>query len=176
MPKTLNVGSPSIFVTVTAWVAIVLAALVSAVALVQRAEVASLLPQWQHTVLPPASGLLLQYLPWVLGAAAVLSLLLVAGAVGLLLRLEWARRVFIGLAALAIVANLLGLWLQYEVVHAVVQATLGQSGLPASAAGSSSGLTTLAQLMGLVLPLAACGLLGWVIRGLNSERVRQEFA
>lgn len=176
MPRTLNVGAPSIFVTLTAWAAIVLTGFVGVTALVQHAEVASLLPQWQGAALPAPSGLQLETLPWVLAAAAVLSALLVAGAVGLLLRLEWARRAFIGLAALAIVANLLGLWLQHEVVQAVVQATLVRSGLLVAAAGLVGGLATVAQATGLLLVLATCALLGWVIRSLMSERVRQEFA
>jgi hypothetical protein len=174
MPQTYNVGSRSVFVDLTAWVAIVLAALVSVVAGLQHAEATSMLPQWQQSPLPGAG--LLQYLPRALAAAAVLSLLLVAASVGLLLRLDWARRVFIGLLALAMAAHLFGLWLQHTVVRALVQGTLAQGGLPAEAAGRFDGLAMATQVMGLVLTLAACGLLAWVMRRLMSEPVRQEFA
>ena len=44
MPQTFNVGARSLFVTVTAWIAIVLSALVSASAVVQNAFVASVAP------------------------------------------------------------------------------------------------------------------------------------
>lgn len=44
MTQTDNVGSRSLFVTVTAWAFIVLAALASVSALLQRAELASILP------------------------------------------------------------------------------------------------------------------------------------
>ena len=44
MPQTYNVGSKSLFVTLTAWVFIVLAALASVSALLQNAAVASFLP------------------------------------------------------------------------------------------------------------------------------------
>ena len=40
MPQTFNVGARSVFVTVTAWVAIILSGLISASALVQNALVA----------------------------------------------------------------------------------------------------------------------------------------
>jgi len=176
MPTTFNIGSRSRFVTLTAWVAIVLAALFGAAAVVQYAEVASQLPQWQRVELPVLTAWLLQYLPWVVGAAAALSLLWVAAAVGLLLRLEWARRAFIALTALVIVAQLLGLWLQHEVMQAVLAGTLGQVQLPAAAAGLFDGLATATQALAVALTLAGCALLGWVIRRLSSEPVRQEFA
>jgi len=176
MPTTYNVGSRSLFVTLTAWTAILLAALAGAAATVQYAEVASLLPQWQRAELPRLTGWLLHYLPWVVATAAVLSLGLVAAAVGLLLRLEWARRVFIGLTALAILAQLLGLWLQHEVMQAVLAGTLSRVALPDAAAGLFDGLATTAQGLAMLLTLAACVLLAWVIRRLSSEPVRQEFA
>jgi len=176
MPKTFNVGAPSLFVTVTAWMAIVLATVVAVLSGWQQAEVASLLPQWQQRELPAVSGWLLRGLPWVLALATALSVLLMASAVGLLLRLDWARRVFIGLVALAIAANLFGLWLQHEAVQLWVQQTLGAITLPGPAAGVFGGLLTLAQVMAGVVTLAAAALLAWVIGRLNSESVRQEFA
>lgn len=175
MPQTLNVGSRSLFVTVTAWAAIVLAALVSAVAGLQQAEMNSSLPQWQQQLNRTLAGWLLDYLPWVMGATAVLALLMAAAAVGLLLRADWARRVFIVLAALAIAVQAIGLWLQHEVMQALVVRTLGRGGLPAEAADTFGGLAAAAQVLGVLVWLAACALLVWVIRGLMSEPVRQEF-
>jgi hypothetical protein len=179
MPQTYSVGSRSVFVDLTAWVAIVLAALVSVVAGLQHAEASSMLPQWQLNAPPDAAHVgagLMHYLPRALAAAAVLSLLLVAASVGLLLRLDWARRVFIGLLGLAMAAHLFGLWLQHAVVRALVHGTLAQGGLPVEAAGRFDGLAMATQVMGLVLTLAACALLAWVMRRLMSEPVRQEFA
>ena len=176
MPKTLNVGAPSRFVNLVAWAAIVLAALVAVLAGLQQAEVVSMLPQWQQRPLPLVSAWLLRDLPWVLGAAAVLSLLLVAAAIGLLLRLDWARRTFIGLVMAAIVAHLGGLWLQHELVQVLVLDSLPAGSLPAAAAGLFGGLATAAQVLGMLLTLAACTLLVWVIAQLRSETVRQEFA
>ncbi|MBX3606210.1 MAG: hypothetical protein KF788_13100 [Piscinibacter sp.] len=180
MPQTFNVGARSLFVTLTAWVFIVLAAFASASALVQNAMVASLLPGWQlsgvQQPLPLLTGLLIAYLPWFVGAGLVLSLATLASAVGLLLRLEWARRVFIGLLVLAIVANLLGLWFQHEVVQSVVDATLRSSPLPQQALGVFGGFVTAARLMAVVMTLGACGMLVWIIRRLMSTPIRQEFA
>jgi hypothetical protein len=178
MPQTFNVGARSIFVTVTAWVFIVLGALASVSALVQNALVASLAPASDAHLpaLPLLTSLLLGYLPWVVGTGLVMSLATLASAIGLLLRLDWARRAFIGLLAVAIVANLLGLWLQHEVVQSVVANTLSGAPLPAQAIGVFGGFVTAARVMAVLVTLGACSMLGWIIRRLMSPAVRQEFA
>ena len=180
MPNTLSVGARSLFVTATAWVFIILAALTSASALVQNAAVASLMPglhlATERNPLPLLTGLLLGYLPWVVGAGLVVSVATLASAVGLLLRLDWARRSFIGLLVLAIVANLLGLWLQQEVVQSVVSNTLSSVAIPAQALGVFGGFVTAARVMAVLMTLVGCALLGWIIRRLMSAGVRQEFA
>ncbi len=175
MTQTFNVGAPSRFVTVTAWVCIVLGAATTGWAGLQHAAAASLAVP--APVAPPlVTGWLLAYLPWVVGAGLVLSLATLGAAVGLLLRQEWARRVLIGLLGLAIVANLLGLWIQHEVVQALVSHTLDGAPLPAQAAGVFGGFVTAARLMGAAVTLGACGLLAWVIGRLMSPAVRREFA
>jgi uncharacterized membrane protein len=180
MPQTYNVGARSLFVTATAWVFIILAALTSVSALVQNAAVASLMPGLQFTPdqssLPMLTGLLVGYLPWVVGAGLVLSLATLASAIGLLLRLDWARRTFIGLLIVAIFANLLGLWLQQELLQSVVNSTLSGVSIPARALGVFGGFVTAARVMAVLMTLVGCFLLGWIIRRLMSAAVRQEFA
>ncbi len=180
MPQTYNVGSRSLFVTATAWVFIVLAALTSAAAIVQNAAVASLLPglvlPLDRAALPLLTGFLLGYLPWVVGAGLVVSCATLAAAVGLLLRLNWARRAFIGLLAFAIVANLLGVWLQQEVTQSVVDATLRSARLPQAALDVFGGFVALTRVLGVLLTLCACGVLAWIMQRLMSFNVRQEFA
>jgi hypothetical protein len=178
MPQTYTVGARSLFVTTTAWVFIVLAALTSLSALVQNAAVTSLMPGWQMAAehMPLLTGLLIGYLPWVVGAGLVMSLATLASAVGLLLRLDWARRTFIGLLIVAIVANLMGLWLQQEVVQSVVSSTLSSVAIPQKAMGVFGGFVTAARVMAVLMTLVGCLLLGWIIRRLMSAGVRQEFA
>jgi hypothetical protein len=180
MPQTFNVGARSLFVTVTAWVFIILAALTSASAVVQNAAVASLMPGLRFATerdpLPLLTGLLIGYLPWVVGMGLVMSLATLASAVGLLMRLDWARRTFIGLLVVAIFANLLGLWLQHEVVQSVVSNTLSSVAIPQQAMGVFGGFVTAARVMAVLMTLVGCSLLGWIIRRLMSATVRQEFA
>ena len=180
MPQTFNVGSRSLFVTLTAWVFFALGAMASISALLQNATLASWLPGLQGLgaaqPLPWLTGLLIGYLPWVMGAGLAVSLATMASALGLVMRLEWARCCFIALLGLAIAANLLGLWLQHEVVQSVVEATLARSPLPAAAAHVFGGFVAASQLMAVVMSLAACALLAWIMRRLMSASVRQEFA
>ena len=178
MPQTYNVGARSLFVTAIAWVFIVLAVLTSMSALVQNAAVASLMPGVQVATerMPLLTGLLIGYLPWVVGIGLVMSLATLASAIGLLMRLDWARRSFIGLLVVAIFANLLGLWLQQEVVQSVVSSTLSSSPIPQHAMGVFGGFVTAARVMALLMTLAGCAVLGWIIGRLMSPTVRQEFA
>ena len=180
MPQTFNVGSRSLFVSVTAWVFIVLGAVASLCTLVQNAALMSLLPGFHASLepraLPLLTGLLVAHLPWVTGVGLVLSLATLAAAVGLLLRLEWARRVFIALAVVAIVGNLLGLWLQQELLQSLIDSTLSRAPLPSEAAGVFGGFAAAARAAAIAISLGACMLLGWIIRRLTSPGVRQEFA
>jgi hypothetical protein len=180
MPQTYNVGARSRFVTSTAWVFILLAGLASACALVQNAAVASLMPDLlvasERSPLPLLTGLLIGYLPWVVGAGLMMSLATLASAVGLLLRLDWARRTLIGLLMVAIVANLMGLWVQQEVVQSVVSNTLNSVAIPPRAMGVFGGFVTAARVMAVLMTLVGCGLLGWIVSRLMSAGVRQEFA
>jgi hypothetical protein len=96
--------------------------------------------------------------------------------VGLLLRLNWARCVFIGLLALAIVLNLAGLWLQHELVQSVVENTLARGTVPPQVLDVFGGFVTAARVMAVVVTLGGCAVLGWIIRSLMSPGVRQEFA
>ena len=178
MPQTYNVGAPSLFVTATAWVFIVLAFLTSLSAVVQNAAVVSLMPSLQTAAagLPLLTGLLIGYLPWVVGVGLVMALATLASAIGLLMRLDWARRSFIALLVVAIFANLLGLWLQQEVVQSVVSSTLSTVAIPQQALGVFGGFVTAARVMAILMTLLGCGLLAWIIRQLMSPTVRQEFA
>jgi hypothetical protein len=154
MTQTFTVGARSIFVTSLAWVTIVAGLLLAASA--GGAGLAEI------TGRAPSAG------PWALSAVFALSLAAVITAVGLLMRLDWARRAFIGLLALAILAPLPGLWLQYGMLQRVVSQAL-QDVAPAAATVAPIGVAA-------ALVVLAGVLLGWAIRRLMSPMVRQEFA
>jgi hypothetical protein len=180
MPQTFNVGSRSLFVSVTAWVFIVLGGVASALALIQGAATASLLPGFALGLdarpLQGLAGLLAAHMPWVAGATLALSIATLAAAIGLLLRLEWARRAFIVVVVLAMVANLAGLWLQQELLQGLIDHTLSRTPLPREAAGVFGGFAAAARAAAVALSVFTCVLLAWIIGRLNTQSVRQEFA
>lgn len=179
MPTTYYLGYRSLFVTLTAWAAIVLAAMACAFGVIQQASLASWAPGLDATVqaepMSAGAGAMLSYLPWVIGAGMLVSVALLVAAVGLQMRLEWARRAFIGLLGVAIVANLASLWLQHEFVQALVDSTLRDAALPLHVLGVFGGLAAAAKLLSGILTLLGCAGLVMVIRRLMSPKVRQEF-
>ena len=180
MTQTFNVGARSRFVTATAWMFIVLGLLASVSALVQNALASSLPGQiaLAGTTLaqPLLTGWLLAYLRWVVGAGLVVSVTTLAAAVGLLLRLEWARRSFIVLLLVAIVVNLFGLGLQQELMLSLVDVTLHQAILPPQVAGVFGGFVVATRSMAVLFTLAVCAMLGWIAWRLTLPPIRQEFA
>jgi hypothetical protein len=177
MPQTYNVGSRSRFVTFIAWMFILLAAFACEWAVIQNATQSS----WatlagDKASLPWLTSLLLRYLHWVFSCAIALSLATMVCAGGLLRRIEWARRVFIGLLMVAIGVDLGGLWLQQEFMRLLVDSALRQATLPQQAAELFGGMATAARLLaGTVTLVASVALIG-IIRRLMSPSVRQEFA
>jgi hypothetical protein len=180
MPQTFNVGSRSLFVSATAWVFIVLGIAATALSVIEGATTASLLPGFSLNLeVKPLRGLaqvLAAHLPWVVAVALALSIGTLVAAVGLLLRLEWARRAFIVLVALAIVANVAGVWLQQALLQGLIDHTLSRTPLPLEAAGLFGGFAAAARAAAVTLSVLTCGLLAWIIARLNTQAVRQEFA
>jgi hypothetical protein len=177
MPQTYNVGSRSRFVNFVAWIFILLGAIACEWAVIQNASQSS----WatlagDQSSLPWLTGLLMRHATWVFTTAVALSLATMVCAFGLLRRIEWARRVFIGLLMVAIVVDLSGLWLQQEFMHLVVDSALRQTTLSQSAADVFGGVVTAARVLaGLITLVASLALVG-IIRRLMSPAVRQDFA
>lgn len=180
MTQTFNVGCRSRLVTITAWVFMVLGLMASVSTLVQNAAASAwpgqlamagaALPQ------PWLTAWLLSYLPWALGAGLLVSMCTLATAAGLLVRLEWARRAFIGLLGLAILINLGGLWLQQELMLSLVHATLQLAPLPPGVADVFDGFVVAARSMAVLVTLGGCGLMAWIAWRLTEPNIRQEFA
>ena len=178
MPQTFNVGSRSRFVTFVAWLFVLLSAIAFSWAVIQNATQSAWVAELgiDKSVLPWLSGKLVLYLPWVLSAAAALSLATLVCAVGLLKRLEWARRMFIGLLVVAMFVGLGSLWLQQEFAQLFVESALRQATLPQKAAALFDGMITAARVLAGFLTLTTGLVLGGIIRRLMSPTVRQEFA
>jgi hypothetical protein len=182
MPQTFSVGARSRFVTGVA-LATLLLSLVGLVAgvLEQATQVAwaatlAFAGEAGHGPLPPATRWLARELPWVIDVGVVLCAAMAVASLGVIQRLEWARRVFIaGLVATAVVA-LGGLWLQQEFMQLLADTAHRRAPLPAPAGDVLDGLLAAARWLGVGATAVATLLGVAVIRRLGSDAVRQEFA
>ena len=177
MPQTYNVGSRSRFVNFIAWMFILLAAFTCEWAVIQNATRSA----WaalatDQSSLPWLTGLLMRHATWVFSAAIALSLATMVCAFGLLRRIEWARRVFIGLLMVAIGVDLAGLWLQQEFMHLLVDSALRQATFTQGAAEVVDNVVTTARVLAGLVTLVFSLALAGIIRRLMSPAVRQEFA
>ena len=176
MPQTYNVGSRSRFVNFIAWMFILLAAFACEWAGIQNATQSWTSMPVDQARLPWLTGLLMRHATWVFSAAVALSLATMVCAFGLLRRIEWARRVFIGLLMVAIGVDLAGLWLQQEFMHLLVDSALRQATFTQGAAEVVDGVVTAARVLAGLVTLVFSLALAGIIRRLMSPAVKQEFA
>jgi hypothetical protein len=156
MPQTFTVGSRSWFVNTAAWLIIGLAAVLAVAAL----------SAWGLGTGAPH--------PWLL-AVTFTAVPAAVSAVGLLQRLDWARRLFIGMLSLTAAVGVAGLWWQLGALAAALRA--------AQPAGDTAALwqrllatDTSAGVLAALITLALAAVCVWVVRRLRSPMVRQEFA
>lgn len=157
LPPAVQVGAPSVVVTLSAWGLILLALVFVGWTLLRSAELLSLQP-----------GLF--------GLGLLLSLSTLAAAVGTLRRLDGARRLLIVLLGAAIGIHLGSLVLQHALLPLLLEPVLAWALAPAQAFDLFGGLSGAARWLAAALTLAGCGLLAAVIRSLRSPAVRREFS
>jgi len=174
----------STFVTVVAWIFIVLAGFSTLIAILQNVMFAFVFPMHEMKLpeIDPRTGketpaLLLFFFDHIqllfVGFLAASAATFVA-AVGLLKRKNWARLLFMALMALGIAWNAAGLLLLIPFHSMVSGATMAanQPGLP-------RGFETMWTVMVVINTLIVAGfiwLFAWIIKRLASEPVRREFA
>ena len=181
--STMAVVPPrSTFVTVLAWIFIVLAGFATLISLMQNAmmffmfhgagfdqamDVASRAPG-----APPFIGLFARYFYLLFVLFLVVSASTLASAIGLLYRRNWARIVFIVMMAFGIVWNLGGLALSAFMLTVV-------NGFPMHAGhGSPFALGTMVAVVmafNVAISLAVSALFFWIILKLGSPEIRREF-
>ena len=141
----------SSFVTVLAWVFIVLSGLGTAMSVLQNVMVYFLFPRAElraametesaATQLPVFAKFMLGNIEVLFAAMLLLSLLALAASIGLLKRQNWARLVLIGLLGFGIAWNLGGLVLQQALMSQFLQATDAPAEFQCSVSSDADGLS-----------------------------------
>ena len=101
-----------------------------------------------------------------------LSAVMLVSAIGLLLRKNWARLIFIALVAFGIVWNLGGLGLQ---LYAMFDFPPMPAEMPADVRGGFETMRTIMSVVTAIMAIGFAVLLGWIIKRLISPGVRAEF-
>jgi hypothetical protein len=179
----------STFVTVLAWIFIGITGFASLIALMQNLMVQLIfvpLMQQQHVHmsqnLPPGMpvqmGWMFDHIFWIFRIFLMLSLAVLIASIGLLLRKEWARKLFIGLLAFGIFYQIAGLFFQWWYMSAVFD----HFPLPPNPKPDEAQVMQVMQGFMIVIrvfsALMAVGigiLFGWIIKKLVSAPIRQEF-
>lgn len=167
------------FVTVVAWIFIVLAGFSTLMSAAQNVMFAMIgfgeFPPptgAEAEQMPPFFRFMLQNMRLVMLSFLLLSAATLVSAIGLLRRRNWARLVFIAIMALGIAWNIAGLAVQYTMFGVMNEGPPGMS--PEFRADFDRMASTMLVVM-TVFSLAFSALFAWIIKRLMSRAVREEF-
>jgi hypothetical protein len=174
----------SSFVSVLGWIFVCLAGFGTLIGLLQNLMLQLVfLPAMQQQMaaqplppnMPAPMGWIFGHMIWFFRAFLLLSLTTLVAAIGLLLRRNWARRLFIGLMGFAIAYQLLGLVFQWWFMGSIRQLMPLPPDTPDHLADGMRGFVLAMQVFGTLMALGFSVLFGWIIRRLRSTPVRHEF-
>lgn len=179
----------STFVTVLAWIFIGLTGFTSLISLMQNLMLQLVfmpLMQQQHAQMsqnlphdmPVQVGWMFDHLFWFFRIFLLLSLSVLIASIGLLLRKEWARKLFIGLMAFGILYQIAGLFFQWWYMSAVFDHFPMPPNPKPDAAQMMQvmqGFMTVIRIFSALMSIGITILFGWIIKKLISASIRQEF-
>lgn len=170
----------STFVTVVAWIFIVLSGFGTVIAVLQNVMIQTVFrsPEVAQAMqapppgMPPFAAFMATHFQWFFLGFLALSAFTLASSIGLLRRLNWARLCFIGILSLAILWQVTGLVLQFFMFSSMRQQF--------SAAAAQGGLDMGPFFIGIAIvsvlfALGAAVLFGWIIKRLLSQAIAAEF-
>ncbi len=184
--NSMSSGGPaerSTFVTVLAWIFIVLSGFSTLMSIIQNIVMSIVFPfaRMQASIeaakargdIPPGAEFMMGHIRMLFGAFLLLSAITLVASIGLLKRWNWARLVFIALMALGILWNIGSLFLQRLMLS-------GMPMMPENAAPEFRApfepMMLAMQIVSAIFALAFCVLFAWIIKRLMSAAVRREFA
>jgi hypothetical protein len=168
----------STFVTVLAWIFIVLSGMTTFISIMQNLMIAMLFaPEALAGIKPPRGDEdIAPFVHFLFGnirlffiAFLIVSTLMLAASIGLLMRRNWGRILFVALMILGIVWNIVGFALMFMFFGAFVNAPAGP--------GAESFRSFAYVMVGfnVLLGLGFIALMGWIVKRLLSPEIRREF-
>jgi len=172
----------SSFITILAWILIVMSGFAAFISILQNIMIHTLFPadQMQAAIastknspnIPWFVEFMFNYFRWFVGAFLLLSLSTLVSAIGLLKRKNWARIVFISLMGFGIFWNVGGLLLQQTMFSWMREM---HTSAPAGFPSEFESMATIMMIFSVVMAIGLSTLCGWIIKRLVSPAIRQEF-
>jgi len=170
------------FVTAIAWIFIALAGFATLISLLQNIMVNLLFPLEEMRAamreadksqpMPPFVGFLFENVQLFFLFFFAVCVVTLASSIGLLLRKNWARLVFVGIMVLGVLWNVLGAILPFFVFPAVPPAVEGG---PDDFARNFELMMKVMMGFMIVVAITFSVLLGWIAKRLLSDDIRREF-
>lgn len=174
-------GNRSSFVTVLAWIFIVLSGFATMISILQNIMVWTMFnqPEVANAMstpppgAPPFLAFMAGYFQWIFLAFLLVTIATLVSSIGLLKRINWARLVFIGLMFLGIAWNLLGLFGQFAMKtfmrgqFAAIPKTPDMPDMQAFMIGM--------MVVSAIFAIGFSVLFGWIAKRLLSLEIRAEF-
>jgi hypothetical protein len=187
IPEQAEVAPRSSFVTVVAWVFIVLSGFGTFITALQNVMIRSMPFEQLDSVLqdstaasqfPGPTKFLFAHFQTLFMVAFFVSLLMFISSLGLLRRRNWARLVFMGLLVLSIVYMLGGLFIQQSFMSSFDQSF--RNAAPSDSAFQAHtdqfrSMFAVMRIFMFVFSIGIAGLFGWIVLKLASPRIRAEF-
>jgi hypothetical protein len=169
----------STFVTTLAWIFIGLSAFACLITLAQNLMLQALLEPAMAQLDPPPGipapfAWMTAHMAWFFRAALAASAATLTASIGLLLRWNWARRLFIALLALAILSQIGGLAFQWWMFDNAGD-LMASAKAPDDFTQGMQVMLAVIRIVGAALAVALAGLSGWLIIRLRRPAVREEF-
>ena len=175
-------GQRSTFVTVLAWIFIVLGGFVTLISVLQNIMVWFIFPIGEmraaqaqakgHSEMPWFAAWMFDHFQFFFLFFLAFSVAMLSAAIGLLMRKNWARILFVGFMGLGIVWNIGGL-----IAMSFFMFSFGQM-MPVNQPGADqfSVMFKIMFVFNAIIALGIAWLFGWIIKRLTSEGIRGEFA
>lgn len=174
----------SSFVTVVAWIFIILTGFATCISLLQNVMITLFfhVDDMRQTLeasahdphAPPFANFMFSHIRMLMGIMLLVTSTLFVVSIGLLKRRNWARLLFICFLALGIVWNIGGLYFQMEFVSSMNSIALPPNAPPDFAIGFRF-MSQAILVFSLVLQIALSVVFAWIIKKLVSPEIRTEF-
>jgi hypothetical protein len=177
-----QIPTKSTFVTVIAWIFIVLSGFSTLIGILQNIMVqimfsapdmqAAMEASNQTESMPAAAQFMFNNIRWLFLLVLLVSLTMLTSSVGLLKRKNWARVLFITMMALGILWNMASFIFQFVMFSTM--SNMPSNTPPDFQAQFNAFSMAIAVFSGLIV-LAISILFGWIIKRLISPEIKQEF-